>query len=149
LSRLEIIPTPTQLVEGNKLIEPAEVTDDEEEDEAYFMDKEFFGLYDEDLWECLQCYLNLPESEHPENNPLSYAYIHEKQQEDDALLALQAKFPNNYVNMELDDEGDDIICYKNTLIETIGKSPCLIPWYQKLYDGFTMCMCLDILVKPE
>jgi hypothetical protein len=35
LSRLEIIPTPAQLAEGKKLIEPTEVTDDEEEDEAY------------------------------------------------------------------------------------------------------------------
>jgi hypothetical protein len=136
-------------VKGKKLVEPAEVTDDEEEYEAYFMDQEFSSLYDEDVWECLECYLNLPGSEHPENNPLSYAYIHEKQQEDDALLALQAKFPNNYVNMELDDEGDDIICYKNILTETIGKLPCRIPcpWYQKPQDGFTMC--LDILVKPE
>jgi hypothetical protein len=51
---------------------------------------------------------------------LSYAFSHEKQQEDGALLPLQAKFPNNYVNIELDDEGDDNICYKNTLTETIG-----------------------------
>ena len=111
------------------------------------MDQEFSGLYDEDVWECLECYLNLPELEHPENNPLSYAYIHEKQQEDHALLALQAKYPNNYVNMELDDEGDNIICYKNTMTETIGKLPYRIPWYQKLYDGFIMYS--DTLVKPE
>ena len=109
LSRLEIIPTPAQLAEGKKLVEPAEVTDGEDEDEAYFMDQEFTGLYDDDVWEC---YLNLPDLEHPKNNPLSYAYIREKQQEDNALLALQAKYPNNYVNMELDDEEDEIICYK-------------------------------------
>ena len=30
LSRLEIIPTPAQLAEGKKLVEPAEVTDDED-----------------------------------------------------------------------------------------------------------------------
>jgi hypothetical protein len=49
LSRLEIIPTPAQLAEGKKLVEPAEVTDDEEEDEAYFMDQEFTGLYDNNV----------------------------------------------------------------------------------------------------
>jgi hypothetical protein len=117
-------------VKGKKLVEPAEVTDDEEEYEAYFMDQEFSSLYDEDVWECLECYLNLPGSEHPENNPLSYAYIHEKQQEDDALLALQAKFPNNYVNMELDDEGDDIICYK--------KHPDRDDWKIALPDSVSM-----------
>ena len=41
MSRLEIIPTPAQLAEGKKLVEPAEVTDDEDEDEAYFLDQEF------------------------------------------------------------------------------------------------------------
>jgi hypothetical protein len=50
---------------------------------------------------------------------LSYAYIHEKQQEDDALLDLQAKYPNNYVNMELDDEGDEIICYNVALPDSM------------------------------
>jgi hypothetical protein len=70
-------------VEGKKLVEPAEVTGNEKE-KAYFLDQDFSGLYDKDVWDCLGCYLNLLESEHPENNPLSYAYIqHEKQQEDD------------------------------------------------------------------
>jgi hypothetical protein len=81
LSHLEIIPTPAQLAEGKKLVEPTEVTvtDDEgdENDEAYFLDQEFSGLYDNDIWDCVECYLNLPELEHPENNPLSYAYIRE------------------------------------------------------------------------
>ena len=70
---------PAQLAKGKKLVEPAEVTDDDEEDESYFLDKEFSGLYDETIWDVLECYLNLPEAEHPENNPLSYAYIREKQ----------------------------------------------------------------------
>ena len=91
LSRLERLPTPAQLAEGKKLVEPAEVTDEEtdsSDDEAYFLEKEFSGLYDETIWDVIKCYLNLPEAEHPENNPLSYAYIYEKQQEDNALLAL-------------------------------------------------------------
>ncbi len=28
------------------------------------------------------------------------------------LLALQVKYPDNYVNLQLDDNVDDIICYK-------------------------------------
>ena len=41
---------------------------------------------------------------------MSYAYIREKQQEDDddALLALLNKYTDNYVYMDLDDEEDQI-----------------------------------------
>jgi hypothetical protein len=77
--------------------------------------------------------------------PLSYAYNHEKQQEDDALLALQQNFLT--ITLILN-EGDDIICYKRTLTATIGKLPCRIPWYQKLYDGFTMCMDIQHPGQP-
>ncbi len=48
---------------------------------------------------------------YPEQNPLSYEYLHEKQQADEQLLALQQKYPEQYINMNLDDEVDDIICY--------------------------------------
>jgi hypothetical protein len=34
------------------------------------------------------------------------------QQQDEQLLALQVKYPDNYVNLQLDDDIDDIICYK-------------------------------------
>jgi hypothetical protein len=34
------------------------------------------------------------------------------QQQDKQLLALQVKYPTNYVNLQLDDNIDDIICYK-------------------------------------
>ena len=36
----------------------------EEEDEVYFMDQEYSGLYDDKVWECIECYLNLPETSH-------------------------------------------------------------------------------------
>jgi hypothetical protein len=49
---------------------------------------------------------------HPDHNPLNYAHIHEQQQQDEKLLALQAKYPDNYVNLQLDDDVDSIICYK-------------------------------------
>ena len=34
------------------------------------------------------------------------------QQQDKQLLALQVKYPDNYVNLQLDGNVDDIICYK-------------------------------------
>jgi hypothetical protein len=43
LSRLHHLVTPAQITEGKKLVEPAEVSN-EEEDEAYFLDQEYSGL---------------------------------------------------------------------------------------------------------
>ncbi len=97
LSRLHCIVTPAQIAEGKKLIEPAEVSI-EEEDRAYFLDQEYFGLYDENVWECIECYLNLPETPHSDENPLNYAHIRELQQQDKQLLATQVKNLDNYVN---------------------------------------------------
>jgi hypothetical protein len=48
LSRLHRLVTPAQITEGKKLIEPAEVSI-EEEDEAYFLDQEYSGHYDENV----------------------------------------------------------------------------------------------------
>jgi hypothetical protein len=111
LSRLHCLVTPAQIVEGKKLVEPAEVSI-EEEDKAYFLNQEYSSLYKEDIWECIECYLNLPDTPHPDENPLNYAHICELQQQDKQLLALQVKYPDNYVNLQLDDNVDDIICYK-------------------------------------
>jgi hypothetical protein len=74
LSRLHCLVTPAQIVEGKKLVEPAEDSI-EEEDEAYFLDQEYSGLYNENIWECIECYLNLPDTPHPDENPLNYAHI--------------------------------------------------------------------------
>jgi hypothetical protein len=111
LSRLHCLVTPAQIVEGKKLVEPAEVFI-EEEDEAYFLDQEYSGLFDEDVLECIECYLNLPDTPHLDENPLNYAHICELQQQDEQLLALQVKYSDNYVNLQLDDDVIDIICYK-------------------------------------
>ncbi len=111
LSRLHRLVTPAQIAEEKKLVEPAEVSI-EEEDKAYFLDQEYSGLYDENVWECIECYLNLPDTPHPDDNPLNYAHICEMQQQDEQLLALQVKNPDNYVNLQLDDNVDDIICHK-------------------------------------
>ncbi len=43
---------------------------------------------------------------------VEYAHICELQQQDKQLLDLQVKHPDNYVNLQLDDDVDDIICYK-------------------------------------
>ena len=109
ISRLHRLPTPAQLAEGRPLVEPAEVTDDE--DEAFFLDCEQSGLFDDDIREILDCYLNIPDSDTPEQNPLSFDYIRQQQQSDEKLLALQEKYPERYKNMKLDDDVDDIICY--------------------------------------
>ena len=114
LSRLHRLPTPATLAKGKKLVEPAEVTDDEGEsdDEAFFLEQEFTGMYDDTVWECIECYLNFPDTDTPEENPLSYAHIREQQQQDNALLALLEKYPDNYYYDKIDDDVDDIICYK-------------------------------------
>jgi hypothetical protein len=87
LSRLHCLVTPAQIAEGKKLVEPAEVSI-EVEDKVYFLNQEYSGLYDENVWECIECYLNLPDTPHPDENPLNCAHIHELQQQDKQLLAL-------------------------------------------------------------
>ena len=52
LTRLHRLVTPAQIAEGRKIVEPVEVSI-EEEDKAYFLDQEYSGLYDEDVWECI------------------------------------------------------------------------------------------------
>jgi hypothetical protein len=52
LSRLHCPVTPAQIVEGQKLVELA-VVSTEEEDKVYFLDQEYCGLFDEDVWKCI------------------------------------------------------------------------------------------------
>ncbi len=44
------------------------------------------------------------------------------QQQDKQLLALQVKYPDNYVNLHLDDNVDDIICYKKDSTQSNRKN---------------------------
>jgi hypothetical protein len=54
-SRLHCLVTMAQIAEGKKLIEPTEVSNNnEEEDEVYFLDQEYSGLYDHKVWECIE-----------------------------------------------------------------------------------------------
>ena len=61
LSLLHCLVTLAQIAEGKKFIEPAVVSDNEDDD-GYFLDQEFSGLYDNDVWDCIEYYVNLPES---------------------------------------------------------------------------------------
>jgi hypothetical protein len=79
LSWLHCLVTPAQIKEGKKLIESAVVSDDEDDD-AYFLGQEFSGLYGDDIWGCIECYLNLPESNQLDQNSLNCTHIHEQQQ---------------------------------------------------------------------
>jgi hypothetical protein len=90
LSRLHCLVTPAQIAEGKKLVEPPEVFN-KEEDNTYFLDQEYSGLHDDDLWECIECYLNLPDTPHLDENPLNCAHIYEMQQQGKQLLALQVQ----------------------------------------------------------
>ena len=114
LSRLHRLDEPASLTKGKKLVDPAVISDDEQEsdDEAFFLDQEFSGLCDQTIWDCIECYLNFPDTETPEVNPLSYAHIREQQQQDQQLLALLAKYPEYYYYDKLDDDVEDIVCWK-------------------------------------
>jgi hypothetical protein len=62
-SRLHCLITLAQTAEGKKLVEPAEVSN-KEEDEVNFLDQEYSGLCGDKVWECIECYLILPEISH-------------------------------------------------------------------------------------
>ena len=109
LSQLHRLAKQAQITEQKKLIEQAVVLDDDD-NQGYFMDQEFSGLYEDDIWEWLERCLNLPESNHPDQNPWNYAHIHKLQQQDIILLALQEKYPGNDIHMEMDNGVDDIMC---------------------------------------
>ncbi len=78
LSLLHCLVTLAQIAEGKKLAEPQEVSY-KEEDKAYFLDQEHSGLNNNKVWECIECYLNLPETPHLDQSPLNYANICELQ----------------------------------------------------------------------
>ena len=110
-SRIQHLISSTQLANGKKLIDPVAVSDDEDADDAYFLDSELSGIIDNDINDALECFVNLLESYTPDQNLLSYDYILQKQQDYEKLLAFQVKYPNNYIYKSLDDDVEDILCY--------------------------------------
>ena len=93
LSRLQRKITPEQLAEGKNLVEPSPELEDDD-DNLYFVDQYYSGVHDNDIYNILECYMNLPEMEHPKQNPLNFEYIRKQQQADEDLLRLQRKYPN-------------------------------------------------------
>ena len=89
LSRLQCLITLAQLAEGKNLVEPVTDTEESDNNDTFFLYQHFSGIFDKDIQESLECYLNLPESENPEQNPLNYHYIREKQQANAKLLSVQ------------------------------------------------------------
>jgi hypothetical protein len=93
-SRLHCLVTPAQIAEGKKHVELTEISN-KERDEVYFLGQEYSCLYDDKVWECIECYLNLPEASHPDQNLLNYAPIHELQQQEEQLLVLKVNNSDN------------------------------------------------------
>jgi hypothetical protein len=128
LSRLHRLITPAQLAEGKNLVEPAVVSDDEDDaDDAYFLDQEFSGLYDDEIWEVIDCYLNLPETENPEQNPLSFEYIREQQQADERLLSQLEKYPDRYHYKRVDADVEPIICHTKSGLNKVTNYQIALP----------------------
>jgi hypothetical protein len=97
LSGLLCLPTPSQIVEGKKLVEPVVVSDDEDDEDGFLESYENSGCLDNNIYNIFECYLNLPKIPDPAQYPLSFACICEQQQQDEQLLALQAKYPDQHI----------------------------------------------------
>ena len=67
----------------------------------------FYSILD-DL-ELLDCFLNLPDLEETEHNPLNYTWIQQEQQNDASLLALQERYPQRYITQAIGYQ--NIICH--------------------------------------
>ena len=52
---------------------------------------------------------------------MNFAYIREQQQNDRNLLALQEKYPDKYVSLNIDENVDAIICFRRTPDDTNWK----------------------------
>jgi hypothetical protein len=92
------------------------------------LDQEYSGLYDNDVWECTECYLNLPETPHPDQNPLNYAHICELQQQVKQTLALQLNIQTimstyNWMTMLMTSS-----VIRKIPLNPIGKLHCLNQW---------------------
>ena len=85
LSRLHRLVTPAQIAEGKNLIDPADVS---EEEDAFMIDPVNSGLNNKEILDAFECYLNLPDDNNLEKNMLTYNHICEQQKADRKLLEL-------------------------------------------------------------
>jgi hypothetical protein len=136
LLRIHRLVAPAQIAEGKNLAEPAEVSNDKE-DKVYFLDQEYSGFYDNEVWECIECYLNLPETPHPDRNPLNYAHIHELQQQDKQLLALQVNIQATMSTYNWMMTLMPSSVTRKIPLNLIGKFYCPNQWYLILSNGST------------
>jgi hypothetical protein len=79
--------------------------------ETGFLHRKDSGCLNEDIYNIFQCYLNLPEIPDPAQNLVSFSCICKQKQQDEQLLALQVKHPEQYIYKSLDKDVDDTICY--------------------------------------
>ena len=73
-------------------------------------DWKYSSILDDDINALFECYLTLPEIPDPAHNPFSYSGMCEQQQQVQQLLALQAKYPEQYMYKTLAKDLDTIIC---------------------------------------
>jgi hypothetical protein len=85
--------------------------DHENDDKGFLAVCEKSGCIDDNIHAVLECYLNLPKIPDPTQNPLCFACTSKQQRQDEQLLALQVKYPEQYIYKSLDEDADDIICY--------------------------------------
>ena len=111
LSWLLRLPTPSQIAEGKKLVEPVIVSEDKDNKDRFLASCEDSSCLNEDIYNIFECYLNLPQTPHPAQNSLSSSCICELQQQDEQPLAPQVKYPEQYIYKLLDEDVDEIICY--------------------------------------
>ena len=74
LSRLHCTITPAQLAKGKNLVDTIPDTENED-DQVHFVNQYYSGVHDKEIFDMLECYLNLPETENLDQNLLNYEYI--------------------------------------------------------------------------
>jgi hypothetical protein len=98
-------------MEGKILVMSTVVSDGKDEENAFLKNCSYSSVLDEDIDAMHECYLNLPGIPDPAENPLGYACVHKQQHQDRQLLALQAKYPEQYAYKSFGKDLDGIICY--------------------------------------
>ena len=88
---------------------PADPLDDAQWTDDYDLFHNLAADLDDDLLECFDCYLSLPETA-PEESPLNYAWMRTQQQADPALLAKHQRHPERYVYKTFNDD-IQLLCY--------------------------------------
>ena len=89
ISRLLCLPTPSQIADGKKLIEPVVVSDDKDDEDGFLASCKNSGCLDKDIYTIFECYLILTKIPDLAQYPFSFACIYKQQLHYGQLLALQ------------------------------------------------------------